>query len=101
MSEHRWPGRIGWGVAAALPLGFLLLFFLWPVVSLLSVGFGFSSLGGSSAAGDAGRGSPGLETLITVFADARTWRVIAQTLAQAVCGTVLSLALGLPAAFVL
>lgn len=102
MSSHRWIGRVGWGVAAALPLGFLLLFFLWPVMSLLSVGFGVSPLDASAgAAGQDGRGSPGLETLTAVFADARTWRVIAQTLTQAVCGTVLSLALGLPAAFVL
>lgn len=101
VSAARWPGRIGWGVAAALPLSFLLLFFLWPVVSLLSVGLGLTSIGGGATQVDSGRGSPWLETFTTVFADPRTWRVIAQTLAQAVSGTALSLVLGLPAAFVL
>ncbi len=80
--------------ATALPLAFLLLFFLWPVVSLMSVGLGFGG-------GIAGQGSPGLERFAELFAEARTWRVIGQTLAQAVTGTVLSLLLGLPAAFVL
>lgn len=88
--------RIGWGLAAALPLVFLLLFFLWPVVSLLAVGFGFG-VGTESI----GRGSPGLEAFTSLFAEARTWRVIGQTLAQAVSGTVLAMLLGVPAAFVL
>lgn len=82
-------------MAAGLPLGFLALFFLWPVVSLIAVGFvGFGS-GAGSGAGEAGGG------FATVFAEDRTWRVIGQTLAQASAGTALALALGLPAAFVL
>lgn len=89
-------------MAVALPLGFLLLFFLWPVVSLVAVGLGFSGISGS---GNGSADAPGFAAFgaafAEVFAEARTWRVIGQTLAQAVCGTALSVALGLPAAFVL
>lgn len=88
------PGQFWWGLATALPLAFLVLFFLWPVVSLLGFGFGAGS-------GGSGRGSAGLEAFATVLSESRTWRVIGQTLAQAVSGTVLSVVLGLPAAFVL
>ncbi|WP_449277845.1 ABC transporter permease [Leucobacter sp. GX24907] len=90
----RWLGRTAWAVAAALPLAFLALFFLWPVASLLAVGFG----GGIGA--DRG-GAFSLDGFQAIFAESRTWRVIAQTLAQAVCGALLSVLLGVPAAFVL
>ncbi len=83
-----WPGRIGWAVAAALPLGFLALFFAWPVLALMATGFT-----------DGGRVT--LDALGEVFAQSRTWRVIGQTFAQAVLGTALSVVLGVPAAFVL
>jgi thiamine transport system permease protein len=92
--RSRLPGRFAWGLAAALPLAFLTLFFLWPVVSLVIVGFG-------GGLGLPGSGSSSVEGVRTVLAEARTWRVIGQTLAQALCGTALSLALGMPAAFVL
>lgn len=92
--RERWPGYLAWVAAAALPLGFLALFFLWPVASLVAVGFG-------GGIGDAGQGSPSLEGFATVFGESRTWRVIGQTLAQATVGTLISLVLGLPAAFVL
>lgn len=91
---RRWPGRVVWGVAAAIPLGFLSLFFVWPVVSLLAVGFGGGI--GSDAAG-----TPSLAAFAEVFSQPRSWRVISQTLAQAAAGTAVSLVLGLPAAFVL
>lgn len=93
----RWPGRVAWAVAAALPLAFLALFFLWPVVSLLAVGFG----GGAGAGAGAEGGGVSLDGFRALFSEARTWRVIGQTLAQAVCGTLLSVLLGVPAAFVL
>lgn len=96
---RRWPGRIAWAAAAALPLAFLALFFLWPVLSLVAVGFG-GGIGGDPALRQA-QGPGSLEGFAAVFSEARTWRVIGQTLAQAVCGTALSLVLGLPAAFVL
>lgn len=88
------PGVFWWGLATALPLAFLLLFFLWPVISLMAVGLG-------AGGGIAGEGTPGLERFAELFAQDRTWRVIGQTLAQAVAGTSLSILLGLPAAFVL
>lgn len=81
----RWPARLGWGVAVAFPIAFLLAFFLVPVVSLVAVGF-----------------EGGIVSAVTeVFASSRTFRVLRQTLAQASAGTLLSLTLGLPAAFVL
>ena len=90
----RWPGYLLWATAVALPLGFLALFFLWPVSALIAVGFG----GGIGP--DAGGGFS-LAAFVEVFSQPRSWRVIGQTLAQAGVGTLLSVALGLPAAFVL
>ena len=89
---------LAWGVAAALPLGFLALFFLWPVLALIATGFTDGSGVDSS-----GTDSPRLDLagIPEVFAEPRTWLVIGQTLAQAGCGTILSLLLGIPAAFVL
>lgn len=90
---------LAWGLAVALPLVFLVLFFVWPVVSLLAVGFGVNLAGTSG--GGAAQGVAGFGVFAEVFAESRTWRVLGQTIAQAVCGTAISLALGLPAAFVL
>ena len=78
----------GWTLAAALPLAFLALFFIWPVLSLVATGF-------------TSDGSLDLGGIPEVFGAARTWRVIGQTLAQAGLATVLSVALGVPAAYVL
>lgn len=74
--------------ATLLPLAFLAIFFLWPIAALLLTGV---TQGGS------------LDLLgaLSIFAESRTWRVILQTLAQASAGTILSLILGIPAAFVL
>jgi thiamine transport system permease protein len=77
-----------WTLAAAIPLAFLAIFFLWPVVSLVATGFV-----------DDGRFDP--SGIPEVFGAQRTWRVIGQTLAQAGLATLLSVALGLPAAYVL
>ncbi|MGD9606744.1 MAG: ABC transporter permease, partial [Leucobacter sp.] len=95
-SSRVWPGRLAWAVAAALPTAFLALFFLWPVLSLVAVGFG----GGIGSPVESA-GSHPLDGLVAVLSDPRTWRVVGQTLAQATCGTILSLGLGIPAAFVL
>ncbi|WP_254909041.1 iron ABC transporter permease [Leucobacter sp. 7(1)] len=77
-----------WTLAVALPLAFLSLFFLWPVLSLVATGF-------------SAEGRLDLSGIPEVFGAPRTWRVIGQTLAQASLATLLSLALGVPAAYVL
>ncbi|WP_244304538.1 ABC transporter permease [Leucobacter viscericola] len=81
----RW---LGWTLATLLPLGFILLFFVWPVVSLVATGL-------------TNDGQLDLSGIPEVFGDARTWQVIGQTILQAVGSTVISLLLGLPAAYVL
>lgn len=78
----------GWTVACAIPVAFLTVFFLWPVLSLVATGF------------DAD-GSFSLGALPEVFSSARTWRVIGQTLTQASLASLVALALGIPAAYVL
>jgi len=89
-SRSRVAATAVWGLAAALPLGFLLLFFVWPVLALIATGF----------VRPAGEGFD-LSGFADVFGAERSWRVIGQTLLQAGGGTVLSLLLGVPAAFVL
>ncbi len=94
-SRPLWPF---WAIAAGLPIGFLLLFFLWPVLALVATGF----TDGVPGVGVPGRSS-GLDLggFAEVLGDPRNWRVIGQTLLQASAGTLLSLLLGVPAAFVL
>lgn len=82
-------GRVlGWAALAIVPLGFLAVFFVWPVVSLVARGFtdesGFSLVG-----------------VAEVLTAPRTWRIVGQTLTQAVLGTAISVLLGLPAAHLL
>lgn len=77
-----------WGLAAAVPLAFLALFFVWPAVALVARGFvvdGRFTLVGFEA----------------VFSSRRTWRVLGQTLLLAVSGTAASVLLGVPGAYVL
>ncbi len=78
-----------WGVAAAVPLVFLGVFFAWPVVALVARGF-VGPEGGLDLSGFA-----------EVFSDPRTWRIVRLTLWQAVLGTTFSLLLGVPGAYVL
>lgn len=80
--------RIAWMLAALVPLAFLAVFFAWPVTALIARGFV-----------DDGRLT--LAGFADVFSQARTWRVVRQTLAQAVVGTAASVALGLPGAWLL
>lgn len=87
-APSRWAGWVAWGALAAVPLGVLLLFFVWPVVALVVTGLSGDVSGGSA--------DP-----LAVLAEPRTWSVVGQTLTQATLGTVLSLLLGVPAAFVL
>ncbi|WP_246227386.1 ABC transporter permease [Propioniciclava coleopterorum] len=80
--------RLGWTLAAAVPLAFLGVFFAWPVATLVARGF----------LDDGGLSWAGFEA---VFAAPRTWRVIGTTLAQALAGTMASVAVGVPGAWLL
>ncbi len=84
LGGHTWV----WTAAAVLPAAFLAVFFAWPVAALVARGFvdetGFTLAG-----------------VQAVLAAPRTWRIVYQTLAQAVVGTVFSLGLGLPGAYLL
>ncbi|GHS88613.1 iron ABC transporter permease [Actinomycetota bacterium] len=94
-ARGRWPaglpaaGRVlAWAAAVAVPLAFLGVFFAWPVATLVARGFvadGALDLGGFA----------------DVFSRPRTWRIIGLTLAQASLGTVISVLLGVPGAYVL
>ena len=77
-----------WGLAAGLPLLFLGVFFAWPVVTLIARGF-------------VSNGSLDLSGFAEVFSEPRTWRIIGLTLWQGVLGTVISVLLGVPGAYVL
>lgn len=69
-------------VAALVPLGFLAVFFLWPVVAILERGL---SAGG----------------VLSVLGQDETWRLVGFTLGQAAASTALAVLAGLPVAFVL
>jgi thiamine transport system permease protein len=76
----RWPA--GSLAAALVPLGFLTVFFLWPVIAILRLGL---SAGG----------------VTQVLASADTWQLVGFTLGQAAASTALALLAGLPVAFLL
>ena len=73
-------GGAGWAVAVLVPLGFIALFFLWPVLTLIATGF-------------VDDGRLDLSGIAEVFGANRTWQVIGQTLLQATLATVLSVLL--------
>lgn len=77
-----------WGAAAAIPLIFLTFFFMWPVASLVGRGFMES-------------GSLDLSGFGEVLGAPRTWKLVGVTLLQGVVGTVISVLLGVPGAYVL
>ncbi len=79
---------LAWTAATVLPLLFLAIFFVWPVLALVVRGF-FP------------HGQPSLAGFEQVFSSARTWRIIRTTLSLAVLGTVASVLLGVPGAYVL
>lgn len=81
-------GGFGWILAALVPLGFIALFFLWPVVSLVATGF-------------VDNGRLDFSGIPEVFGSQRTWQVVGQTVLQATLATLLSVLLGMPAAYVL
>ncbi len=73
---------------ALVPLGFLAVFFVWPVGTILARGL------------DSTNGF-GTETLAAVLGDARFREIIWFTVVQAALSTLLTLAIGLPVAMVL
>ncbi|WP_372448975.1 ABC transporter permease [Qaidamihabitans albus] len=75
-------GVAGVAVLALLPLGFLAVFFAWPVLAILGLGFSSGGVG-------------------TVLAEAQTWQIAGFTVAQAAVSTVVALAAGLPIAYLL
>lgn len=76
------------GVAAAVPLAFLGVFFAWPTAAIVARGFVTD-------------GALDLSGFVEVLGRERTWRVIGLTLLQAMLGTALSVLLRLPGAYVL
>ena len=85
-------GRVGtaavWTLLVVGPLAFLTVFFLWPVLAIVGRGF-------------VADGALDLSAFEEVFSRPRTWRLIGLTLGQAALGTVLSVLLGVPGAYVL
>ncbi|MGH3879815.1 MAG: ABC transporter permease, partial [Actinophytocola sp.] len=74
------------GLAPALislvPLGFLAVFFVWPVVAILRLGLGEGGV-------------------LAVLARADTWQLLAFTVGQAAASTAVALVAGLPVAYLL
>ena len=83
-----WGERAGWTLAVVGPLAFLAVFFAWPVATLMGRGLAPDSALDLSGFGE-------------VLARERTWRILTQTLTQAVLGTAVCVALGIPGALVL
>jgi thiamine transport system permease protein len=67
---------------ALLPVGFLAVFFAWPVVAILRLGLGSGGVW-------------------PVLSSADTWQLVGFTLGQALASTIVALLAGLPVAFVL
>ncbi|MDY5588509.1 MAG: iron ABC transporter permease [Arcanobacterium sp.] len=93
-------GKVGWGIAAAIPLAFLAVFFLWPVGSILLRGLTAGAIGGSSGVVGEPSAAP-LATFMAVFGSARTWKIVWQTVWMALAGTGFSVLFGVPGAYVL
>jgi thiamine transport system permease protein len=85
--SHVW--RIAaYGVAAALPLAFVAVFFAWPVTSIVGRGL-FPE------------GVLDVDGILEVLARPRTQRIIGFTLGMAAAATAITLVLGMPVAYVL
>ncbi|MDR1798509.1 MAG: hypothetical protein LBR19_01280, partial [Bifidobacteriaceae bacterium] len=95
--RERWAraGRwLGLGVLGLVPLGFLGVFFAWPVVTLVTQGFVSDGAGGGGVSLDFGEFG-------SLLAQTRTWRLIGRTVGQAVAATALVAAVAVPLAHVL
>ena len=77
-----------WAAAVLVPLAFLAVFFAWPVIGLVGRGFVVD-------------GAVSLDGVRSVLSAPRTWRIIGQTLGQAVAGTAVAVLLGVPGAYLL
>jgi len=88
LTSRRLPEIVGWGLAVAVPLVFLGLFFAWPTAAIIARGF-FSD------------GALDLSGFVEVLGRERTWRIIGLTILQATVATSMAVLLGLPAAYVL
>ncbi|MBO0611143.1 ABC transporter permease [Myceligenerans salitolerans] len=88
LARAPWAAGAAWSVVALVPLGFLALFFAWPVTVLVLRGF-------------VADGALDLTGFAEVLGRPRTWRLAGLTLAQSVLGTAFSLLAGLPVAFLL
>jgi len=75
-------------VAVAVPLVFVVVFVVWPVMVMAGRGFVVD-------------GSVDLGGFAEVFSRGRTWRVVTTTLVQACLATVVCVALGVPGAYTL
>ncbi|PKQ26792.1 MAG: iron ABC transporter permease [Actinobacteria bacterium HGW-Actinobacteria-4] len=80
--------HVAWWALAAVPVGFLALFFVWPLGTML--GRGLIADGGIDVAG-----------VWNVLTATRTGTVVRSTVELAAMGTAGALALGLPSAYVL
>ena len=77
-----------WGLAVAVPLVFLGVFFALPVGTLVLRGFVTD-------------GVLDLSGFAEVVGRSRTWRIVGLTLAQATAGTAIAVVLGIPGAYLL
>src|SRR5699024_11334324 len=82
-------GRIGAGIALAVVLGFVTVFFAWPVGAMLLRGI----------TNDAG--ALDLSTFGEVLTTGRTWAIAGHTPTMAALGTAGTVVFGIPAAYIL
>src|SRR5690625_5079550 len=87
MGTARWHQILLWSLAAAVPLAFLAVFFALPVTALALRGF-------------APDGAVDLSGFAEVFSRDRTWRILRLTLLLGAAGTLCSVLLGVPGAYV-
>ncbi len=74
-------------IAVAAPVAFLAIFFLWPVVKMIAMGVVGTGIGSTS--------------LADVLSRRRIWQVLGMTVYMAIGGTLGSVILGVPGAYVL
>lgn len=92
-----WAGGGQWALISLIPLGFLAVFFGYPVVAMILRGL----MPGAGGIGSFEWAPIDLTAALEVLTRPRTVRIIGQTLLQASLGTVLSVVLGIPGAYVL